>query len=159
VVRAEVLPGLGREQAGGLLGQTFEIEVVAGAQTRRPLITRGYVTATRVTGPDDPEARAAIVEEMDTGLAPRRRRALPPGHEAVIVAELTTHEGHFMGPARSHLLLSAGPDGAALRDVGAWDPLTFPQSAAYRWGGEAAQHAFWGEAAPESSMLHQFART
>ena len=31
---------------GGLAGQTFEIEVVAGAATRHPLITRGYVTAT-----------------------------------------------------------------------------------------------------------------
>lgn len=145
---------------GGLLGQTFEIEVVAGAGTRRPVITRGYVTATRVTGPDDPAARRALVEELDAGLALRGAgHAVPEGQEAVLVAELTTHRGHFMGPARSHLVLVSGPGGGSLRDVGAWDPLTFPQSTAYRWGGAAAQHAFWGEAAAESSMLHQFAAT
>lgn len=144
-------------RSGGLPGQTFEIEVVAAARTRRPVITRGYVTATRVAGPDEPGARRELVAEMDAGLGARGGPSVPEGQEAVMVAELTTHDGHFMGPARSHLVLSSGPSGAALRDVGAWDPLTFPQSTAYRWGGRAAQHAFWGEAEPESSMLHQFA--
>ena len=55
---------------------------------------------------------------MDAGLAgvgadPPRR------HRAVAVAQLTTHAGHFMGPGLSHLVVSAGPGGAALRDVGA----------------------------------------
>ena len=34
-------------RAGGLLGQTFEIEVAAGTAAGRPLFTRGYVTITR----------------------------------------------------------------------------------------------------------------
>lgn len=144
-------------RSGGLLGQTFEIEVVAGAGTRHPLLTRGYVTATRLALPDQPEALAGLVTELDEGVATPGERALPKGHEPLAVVELTSHAGHFLGAARSHIVLSAGPDGAALRDIGVWEPLDFPQRLAYRLGGRAAQHAFWGEGDPANSMLHQFA--
>jgi len=50
-------------------------------------------------------------------------------------------------------------DGRAwVRDVGSWDPLPWPQAQAYRLGGRAAQHAFWGGGTPQESMLHQFGR-
>ena len=131
---------------GGLLGQTFEIEVVAGAGTRHPLLTRGYVTCTRLETGDRPEGLQALVAEMDAGLAGVGAQTLPDGHRAVAVAQLTTHAGHFMGPGLSHLVVSAGPGGAALRDVGSWDPMRFPMSLAYRLGGVEAQRAFWGSA-------------
>ncbi len=126
---------------GGLLGQTFEIEVVAGAGTRHPLLTRGYVTCTRLENGDRPQGLESLVAEMDAGLAGVGARTLPDGHHAVAVAQLTTHAGHFMGPGLSHLVVSAGPGGAALRDVGSWDPMRFPMSLAYRLGG-------WRRSAP-----------
>src|SRR3954449_4099552 len=43
-------------RAGGLLGQTFEIEVAAGTESGRPAFTRGYVTVTALVTPDDPDA-------------------------------------------------------------------------------------------------------
>jgi len=146
-------------RTGGLAGQTFEIEVVASAGTRHPVITRGYVTATGLSDRSDPAALASAVARIDRGLASGATGpVIPGGHDPVAVLELTTHAGHFIGPAVSHLVLSTGPDGVgALRDVGAWEPMAFPQRAAYRLGGREAQHAFWGEAADANSMLHQFA--
>ncbi len=160
----EVWPDFGSDHGrftplrpGGLEGQTFEIEVVAGAQTRHPILTRGYVTATRVIDRRRPDELATAIQELDVALAPREYTALSPGQHPVAVASLTTHLGHFIGPARSHLVLSDGPGGAELRDIGVWDPMTFPVASAYRFGGRTAQAAFWGEADPDSSMLHQFA--
>lgn len=144
-------------RSGGLLGQTFEIEVVAGASTRHPLLTRGYVTATRLEGPDHPHGVTELVAEIDAGLAKHGGQTLPDGHHPIAVAQLTTHNGHFIGAGMSHFVLSEGPDGAALRDIGVWDPMTFPLRSAYRHGGRAAQEAFWGEAEANNSMLHQFA--
>ncbi len=146
-------------RAGGPAGQTFEIEVVAGAGTRHPLLTRGYVTATALDDRSDPAALAAAVARLETGLSRAGAGpAMPEGQEAVALLELTTHEGHFIGPAISHLLLTVGTDGhGTLRDIGVWESMVFPQRAAYRFGGRRAQHAFWGEAGAESSMLHQFA--
>ena len=43
---------------GGLLGQTFEIEVAAGIRSGRPVFTRGYVTITSLVTPDDPQRAA-----------------------------------------------------------------------------------------------------
>lgn len=143
-------------RSGGLTGQTFEIEVVAGAGTRHPLITRGYVTATAVHGAGDGAGLGAAVARLDAGLGDGGP-AVPPGHEAVAVVELTTHAGHFIGPAVSTLVLTAGPDGGTLRDIGCWEPMAFPQNAAYRMGGRSAQHVFWGEGESAGSMLHQLA--
>jgi hypothetical protein len=41
---------------GGLLGQTFEIEVVADAAPRAPIATRGYVTCTTALTAQDGDA-------------------------------------------------------------------------------------------------------
>jgi hypothetical protein len=142
---------------GGLPGQTFEIEVVAGAGTRHPLLTRGYVTCTRLETEVGSPGLDQLVAEMDEGLAKVGHVSLPQGHRALAIVQLTTHAGHFMGAARSHLLVSRGADGAALRDVGEWDPMPLPQRTAYLLGGKEAQRRFWGEGPAESSMLHQFA--
>ena len=47
-------------RAGGLDGQTFEIEVAAGTESGRPIFTRGYVTITRLVTPDDPRFVATV---------------------------------------------------------------------------------------------------
>ena len=72
-------------RAGGLAGQTFEIEVAAGTESAPPVFTRGYVTITRLVTPDDPDALRAYFAELEEGLArygedeprrgSRRRRA------------------------------------------------------------------------------------
>jgi hypothetical protein len=70
---------------GGLLGQTFEIEVAAGTGAGLPVFTRGYVTVTRLVTPDDPAALAAYSPRSrrgwpataETSRAPSRRAASP----------------------------------------------------------------------------------
>ena len=52
-------------RAGGLAGQTFEIEVAAGTG---PVFTRGYVTITKLVTPDDPEALRTWVTALEDGL-------------------------------------------------------------------------------------------
>jgi hypothetical protein len=144
-------------RADGLLGQTFEIEIVVPTLPRAPILTRGYVTATRLETLDSPDGLASMMSELESGLgAP----AIPPGGRAVVACELTTHDGHFIGPARSRLIVWDEPDGRAyIRDVGSWDPMRWPVATSFRHGGRVAQHAFWGEGAPQDSMLHQLART
>jgi len=139
-------------RSGGLAGQTFEIEVVAHPAPRTPLFTRAYVTATRVlTAPD----------AIDEALAPARAQLpeppLPDGATPRALLELTTHEGHFLGPAVSRILVYDAPRGAFVRDIGSWDPLPWHLAAPFRLAGRAAQHAFWGGGAPEESLLHQLA--
>lgn len=141
-------------RSGGLPGQTFEIEVVAGAGGRLPLLTRGYVTATALHRPGD--GLDAALAELDAGLGDTGP-AVPAGQEPIALLQLTTHDGHFIGAGVSNLLLTRGPGGGTLRDIGCWDPMAFPRRATYRWGGRAAQHVFWGEGDPAGSMLHQFA--
>ena len=135
-------------RSGGLEGQTFEIEVVAHPAPRTPVFTRGYVTATGLH--DDPEAIAEV-------LAPAvlDEPALPAGATPRLLLELTTHEGHFLGPAVSRLLVWEQDGGAFIRDVGEWDPLAPHLAVPFRLAGRAAQVAFWGGGPPEASMLHQ----
>ena len=83
---------------------------------------------------------------------------LPDDAQPLALVILTTHEGHFLGPALSHLLVWRDPTGAWIRDVGAWDPLAAHLAATYRLAGRAAQHAFWGPTPPERSMLAQLAQ-
>ena len=143
-------------RSGGLLEQTFEVEVVVPALPRLPILTRGYVTVTRIETSAAPTGLEGMLEELGHGLG---KPAIPSGSTAIAACELTTHEGHFIGPARSRLVVWEERDGRAfIRDIGSWDPMRWPAATAFRHGGRAAQHAFWGEGLPEDSMLHQLAR-
>jgi hypothetical protein len=146
---------------GGLLGQTFEIEVVAGAAPGRPIFTRGYVTITTLVSREDPEALRRYIDELNDGLA-RFGRDEPPavgeGAEPVLAFDLTTHEGHFIGRSKNRLVLFEEQGRTYVRAAGTWDPMPWHISAAYRRAGRDAQHAFWGQGAdPEDSMLDQLA--
>ena len=151
-------------RAGGLLGQTFEIEVVAHPAPRIPIYTRGYVSCTALAfkdaGDREPDLEVAVAELSDryhAGAGAGAQPILPAGAEPLALVILTTHEGHFLGPALSHLLVWRDHAGAWIRDIGAWDPLPPHLAAAYRVAGRAAQHAFWGPTRPARSMLAQLA--
>jgi len=147
---------------GGLLDQTFEIEVAAGTGSGRPIFTRGYVTITRLVTPDDPAALRAYFDELEAGLArygDDEPRAVPEGGEPIVGFDLTTHQGHFMGAGHNRLVLFAHEGRTWVRAAGTWDPMPWHLDRAYRVAGSAAQHAFWGEGDVERlSMLHQLAR-
>jgi hypothetical protein len=146
---------------GGLPGQTFEIEVVAGAARGRPIFTRGYVTITTLVTGEDPEALRRYIDELNDGLARFGRDeppAVPAGAEPVLAFDLTTHEGHFMGTSKNRLVLFEEQGRAFVRAAGTWDPMPWHIDQAYRRAGRDAQHAFWGQAADlEESMLDQIA--
>jgi hypothetical protein len=146
---------------GGLAGQTFEIEVVAGAARGRPIITRGYVTITTLVSRDDPEALRRYIDEVNNGLARFGRdepEAVGADADPVLAFDLTTHEGHFMGRSKNRLVLFEQQGRAFVRAVGTWDPMPWHIDQAYRRAGRDAQHAFWGQGGdPEDSMLHQIA--
>ncbi len=139
-------------RSGGLAGQTFEIEVVAHPALRTPVFTRGYVTATALH--EDRAASDAVLDRAAAGLG---EPALPPGSEPRLLLELTTHAGHFLGPAVSRLVVWEDERGAFIRDIGEWDPLPAHLAVPFRLAGRAAQVAFWGGGAPQDSMLHQLA--
>jgi hypothetical protein len=149
-------------RAGGLDGQTFEIEVAAGTESGRPIFTRGYVTITRLVTSADPAALAAYFAELEEGLArygKNEPRAVPEAGEAVVGFDLTTHQGHFMGAGHNRLLLYTYAGRAWVRAAGTWDPMPWHVGQAYRIAGHAAQHAFWGQGeVPRLSMLHQLAQ-
>ncbi|HYI17573.1 MAG TPA: hypothetical protein VD836_02635, partial [Solirubrobacteraceae bacterium] len=137
-------------RSGGLEGQTFEIEVVAHPAPRTPVFTRGYVTVTGLH--DRADTIAAVLEP-----ARLDEPALPDDAVPRLLLELTTHEGHFLGPAVSRLLIWEEERGAFIRDIGEWDPLPAHLAVPFRLAGRAAQVMFWGGGAPEDSMLHQLA--
>lgn len=146
----------------GLLGQTFEIEVAVTPTPRTPVFTRGYVTATQVLeARTDPQRLAAYLDRLAVDMASAGAEGgegpLPAGATAHALVELTTHRGHFLGAAISRLIVFEHEGAAFIRDVGSWDPLPPHLALTYRAGGHAAQRAFWGDGAPERSMLHQFA--
>jgi hypothetical protein len=146
----------------GLAGQTFEIEVAAGAQAGRPVFTRGYVTATTLHSRDaDAAALRAYVAKLNEGLVrygSDEPPAVPGDAEPVLALELTTHEGHFMGAGCNRLVLYERDGSAHLRAAGTWDPMPWHLAQAYELAGREAQHAFWGEGEPHQSLLHQIAR-
>jgi hypothetical protein len=148
-------------RAGGLAGQTFEIEVAAGTESGRPIFTRGYVTITRLVTPDDPEALRVYFEELEAGLAKygdNEPRAVPEGGEPVVGFDLTTHESHFMGAGHNRLILYTYDGGVWVRAAGTWDPMPWHVEQSYRRAGQVAQHAFWGQGeVVRLSMLHQLA--
>jgi hypothetical protein len=144
----------------GLDGQTFEIEIVLRPLQRAPLLVRAYVTATKVLTREQPEKLAAFASYLDERLAARSTRgsrALPPGAEALAAVELTTHEGHMIGAARSNIVLFEESGRAFVRDVGQWDPMPWDLRVGYEHVGARAQKAFWGGGSPEESMLRAFA--
>jgi hypothetical protein len=148
-------------RAGGLDGQTFEIEVAAGTENGRPLFTRGYVTITKLVTPDDPVAVAAWFAALEDGLAhfgEDEPRALPEGAQPLVGFDLTTHAGHFMGRGHNRLLLYTHEGRAWVRAAGTWDPMPWHLEHAYRIAGRDAQHAFWGQGdVVAQSLLHQLA--
>jgi hypothetical protein len=148
-------------RAGGLAGQTFEIEVAAGTGAGLPIFTRGYVTITRLVTPDDPAALRTYFDELESGLArygEDEPRAVPEGGEPVVGFDLTTHEGHFMGAGHNRLILYRARGRAWVRAAGTWDPMPWHVEQSYRLAGRAAQHAFWGQGeVVQQSMLHQLA--
>jgi hypothetical protein len=146
-------------RAGGLLGQTFEIEVVADPIARAPIQTRGYVTCTTIAleGDQLDGAVAAIEDGYHAALGAGSEPLLPIGAKPLGVVVLTTHDGHFLGRARSQLVVWRDERGGWIRDVGAWDPLPLHLAAAYKSAGRAAQQMFWGPVPPERSMLAQLA--
>jgi len=117
----------------GLAGQTFEIEVVAHPTSRTPVFTRGYVT----------------IENLVT----RDNRADLDAYVAALNDKMT----RFGCAARNRLLLYEQDGQAYLRAAGTWDPMPWYVDQGYRRAGYDAQHAFWGQGAPEQSMLHQIA--
>lgn len=143
----------------GLRGQSFEIEVSAEPTPRLPVFTRGYVTCTSLhTDPADLDtAVAGLSARYRAGAGAGARPLLPGGAKPLALVILTSHEGHFLGRALSHLLVWRDGDSAWIRDVGAWDPLPAHLAATYAAAGRAAQHDFWGPAHPDRSMLAQLA--
>jgi hypothetical protein len=110
-------------RAGGLAGQTFEIEVAAGTETGRPIFTRGYVTITQLVTPDDPAALSDWFSAVEDGLArygDNEPRAVPRDGAPVVGFDLTTHQGHFLGNGHNRLLLYTDAGG------GAWSGQSAP---------------------------------
>jgi hypothetical protein len=147
-------------RGGGLADQTFELEVVGAPLGPAPLLMRGYVTVTALHTRSDRAALRAWCDDVAAGLARWGEDEPPPvpdGATPVVGLELTTHEGHFLGPARNRLLMYRDDEAAWLRAVGTWDPMDWQRETLYRRMGRHAQHAFWGMGRPEESMLHQIA--
>jgi len=146
---------------GGLLGQTFEIEVAAGTDAGLPIFTRGYVTITDLVTPEDPQARDGWFAALEEGLArygDDEPPAVPEGGAPVAGFDLTTHQGHFMGKGHNRLLLYTHEDRVWVRAAGTWDPMPWHIERAYRVAGREAQHAFWGQGdVARLSLLHQLA--
>jgi hypothetical protein len=149
-------------RAGGLAGQTFEVDVDAGTESGRPIFTRGYVTITQLVTPAEPDALRAYFTGLQDGMARYGHgepRAVPEDAEPVVGFDLTTHQGHFMGSGHNRLILYTQDGRAWVRPVGTWDPMPWHVDQTYRRAGQAAQHAFWGQGNVERlSMLHQLAR-
>jgi len=139
-------------RSGGLRGNTFEIDVSAALVPRAPMFTRAYVTCTELHRRGDALARAV------TALSEQVPDALPEGAAPRALIRLTSHRGHFLGRAHSHLLVYEHGAAGWIRDVGCWDPLPAHLGAAYATAGRDAQASFWGPEPEELSMLAQLAR-
>src|SRR6056297_1401042 len=86
---------------GGLLGQTFEIEVIGFPSARTPVLLRAYVTVERLATDQNEEARDAWLTQLRLGFAARAEESspVPEGAEVHAILALVSHEGHFMGNA------------------------------------------------------------
>ena len=168
LLRPETWPDYGTDigrftpvRSGGLLRQTFEIEVITALTTRTPAILRGYVSVSRLLTRDDDEealeAYAARLSELMVRFGRDQPPAFPEGCTPLMALCLDTHAGHFMGRGRNRLLMYELDGQAYLRAAGTWDDMPVTLEQAYRSMGRKAQEAFWGDERPESSMLHQIA--
>jgi hypothetical protein len=137
---------------GGLGDNTFEIDVSAALVPRAAMFTRAYVTCTGL------HRRGRALATAVADLTAHVPEALPGGAAPVALIELTSHSGHFLGRARSHLLVFRLDGGAFIRDIGCWDALPAHLAAAYAGAGREAQATFWGPEPAELSVLAQLAR-
>src|SRR6202020_41928 len=94
-------------------------------------------------------AVAELNDRYQAASSASARPTLPSDAQPLALVILTTHDGHFLGPALSHLLVWRDARGAWIRDVGAWDHLA-PHL-------RAAQQTCWGPTPPPRSMLAQLA--
>jgi hypothetical protein len=133
-------------------GQTFEIEVFAEPAPAVPVLTRAYVSVTRVFA-----AGRELDAEVEALGGHLDEPPVPPGGRAVALVELTTHDGHFLGRAQSRLVAYDHAGSGWVRDVGCWDPLPPHLAATYALAGRAAQGRLWGPEDDEASMLVQLA--
>ena len=147
-------------RAGGLPGQTFEIEVAAGTEGGRPVFQRGYVTITRAVSQEDEADLRSYVDAVNEDLARSDEEpAVPDGAEPVFAFDLTCHEGHFLGRGNNRLLLYRENGRTLVRAAGSWDEMPWHIASAYALAGREAQHAFWGQGnIEELSMLHQIGK-
>ena len=149
-------------RGGGLVRQTFEIEIISAFTPRTPAILRGYVSVSRLLTRDEHEeeldAYAARLSELIVRFGRDEPPAYPEGCTPLLALCLDTHEGHFMGRGRNRLLIYELDGQAYLRAAGTWDDMPMTLEQVYRSAGRRAQQAFWGDERPESSMLHQIAR-
>ena len=145
-------------RGGGLRGQTFEIEVLGFPTPRTPVMLRAHVTVERfATARDEEDALDAWLTQLRLAFAARTDQPCPIPADAQVHAmlALVSHEGHFMGRARSQLVVYSHGGHTYIRAIGVWDPLPWHLAEMYEQVGQAAQHAFWGMGSPEQSMLHQ----
>jgi hypothetical protein len=137
---------------GTLAGNTFEMDVSAALIPRAAIFSRAYVTCTELhrPGPQLDEAVRALDRHVPGAFAPP---AAP-----LLLIRLTSHSGHFLGRALSHLVVFDLDGMAFIRDVGTWDALPAHLATAYAAAGRDAQATFWGPEPEELSVLAQLAR-
>jgi hypothetical protein len=126
--------------------------VSAALVPRAAIFSRAYVTCTELCGPG-PELDEAV-STLD-GQVPG---AFPAGAVPLLLIQLTSHAGHFLGRALSHLVVFVQDGVTFIRDVGSWDALPAHLATAYAAAGRDAQATFWGPEPEELSVLAQLAR-
>ena len=146
-------------RASGLDGQTFEIEVIGLPTARTPMLLRAYVSVRNVVTDADPDALDAWVTRLRfAGVSDSGDPApIPSGAQVHAAFDLVTHEGHFLGNAVNRILLYRLEGRSYIRAAASWDPMPAAIATVYDRIGREVQHAMWGMAAPQDSMLHQVA--
>ena len=100
-------------RSGPLRGQTFEVEAIAELARHLPMLTRAYVTVTRVLDRSQADAlrdRVAVLAANVARGGADEPEVLPAMGRPTHLIELTTHAGHFLGRGRNYLLLFESDD-------------------------------------------------